>query len=225
MGGVERRGRRRGAARAWKHSQYFLRQPDFLQWQPLLCRPTESVFAAPGAEWLIFGRNAEGLRSSVCSMARLRISSFSGLLWQAWQLQPKQYWPEAKHSQYSFRQREFLQLQDLRSLPSFSCPRPRGADGVLPLFGSQDGRVTREDSPPSSAGTSAARPAGAMRRDKSRAVKDCVRAPASLVRAVEFAPRACRGEGKRGAATREKHHKRAADLGEQLGRCAKIFFV
>jgi hypothetical protein len=32
-------------------------------------------------------------------MARLRISSFSGLLWQAWQLQPKQYWPEAKHSQ------------------------------------------------------------------------------------------------------------------------------
>ena len=39
--------------------------------------------AAPGAEWLILGRNAEGLRSSVCSIARLRISSFSGLLWQA----------------------------------------------------------------------------------------------------------------------------------------------
>ena len=40
---------------------------DFLQWQPLLCRPTASLFAAPpGAEWLILGRKAEGLRSSVC---------------------------------------------------------------------------------------------------------------------------------------------------------------
>ena len=199
MGGVERRGRRRGAARAWKHSQYFLRQPDFLQWQPLLCRPTESVFAAPGAEWLIFGRNAEGLRSSVCSMARLRISSFSGLLWQAWQLQPKQYWPEAKHSQYSFRQREFLQLQDLRSLPSFSCPRPRGADGVLPLFGSHDGRLTREDSPPSSAGTSAARPAGAMRRDKVEGREGARTCPCVAREAVEFS-RVCRGEGKCGEA-------------------------
>lgn len=26
---------------AWKHSQYFFRHPLFLQWQPLLCRPTE----------------------------------------------------------------------------------------------------------------------------------------------------------------------------------------
>ena len=59
MGGVERRGRRRGAARAWKHSQYFLRQPDFLQWQPLLCLPSAS--AELGAEWLILGRNADGL--------------------------------------------------------------------------------------------------------------------------------------------------------------------
>lgn len=24
---------------AWKHSQYFLRHPDFLQWHPLLCLP------------------------------------------------------------------------------------------------------------------------------------------------------------------------------------------
>ena len=37
-----------------------------MQWQPLLCRPTASLFAAPGAEWLILGRKAEGLRSSVC---------------------------------------------------------------------------------------------------------------------------------------------------------------
>lgn len=26
---------------AWKHSQYFLRHPDFLQWHPLLCFPTK----------------------------------------------------------------------------------------------------------------------------------------------------------------------------------------
>ena len=64
------------------------------------------------------GRGAGG--EGACSIARLRISSFSGLLWQAWQLQPKQYWPEAKHSQYSFRQRELRQLHDLRSLASLS---------------------------------------------------------------------------------------------------------
>ena len=95
----------------------------------------------------------------------MRISSFSGLLWQAWQLQAKQYWPEAKHSQYSFRQRELRQLHDLRSFASLSCPpRPRGAGGVLPLLGSHDGRVKREDSP--SAGAAASRPADAMRRRK-----------------------------------------------------------
>lgn len=26
---------------AWKHSQYFLRHPDFLQWHPLLCLPAK----------------------------------------------------------------------------------------------------------------------------------------------------------------------------------------
>jgi len=40
------------------------------------------------------------------------------------------------------------------------------------LFGSHDGRLTREDSPPSSAGTPAPRPADAMRRDKVEAVSD-----------------------------------------------------
>ena len=35
---------------AWKHSQYFLRQPDFLQWQPLLWRPSASVLELATAE-------------------------------------------------------------------------------------------------------------------------------------------------------------------------------
>lgn len=37
--------------------------------------------------------------SSVTSIALRRLSLFSGLLWQLWQLQPRQYCPEAKHSQ------------------------------------------------------------------------------------------------------------------------------
>ena len=78
---------------AWKHSQYFLRQPLFLQWQPFAC------FIAVSSPALIFGRKACGLRSSVCAMAFFRFSSFSGLLWQPWQLHAKQYCPDAKHSQ------------------------------------------------------------------------------------------------------------------------------
>ena len=78
---------------AWKHSQYFFRQPDFLQWHPLLWRDETSW------EWAILGRKACGLRSSVAWMATLRLSSFSGLLWQPWQLHAKQYCPLAKHSQ------------------------------------------------------------------------------------------------------------------------------
>ena len=69
---------------AWKHSQYFLRHPDFLQWHPLLCR------IAWSSDCLIFGRKACGLRSSVCAIAFFRLSSFSGLLWQPWQLHAKQ---------------------------------------------------------------------------------------------------------------------------------------
>lgn len=38
---------------AWKHSQYFLRQPLFLQWQPRTCLPCESPCP-------IFGRKACG---------------------------------------------------------------------------------------------------------------------------------------------------------------------
>ena len=73
---------------AWKHSQYFLRQPDFLQWHPRLCFIASPVASDPA---LIFGRKACGLRSRVCAIAFLRFSSFSGLLWQPWQLHAKQY--------------------------------------------------------------------------------------------------------------------------------------
>ena len=51
---------------AWKHSQYFLRQPDFLQWQPLLCR-----IASASPACLIFGRKA-------CGSQRRRVSRDRG---------------------------------------------------------------------------------------------------------------------------------------------------
>lgn len=115
---------------AWKHSQYFLRQPDFLQWQPLLWRIASPVPSAPA---LIFGRKACGLRSSVCAIAFLRFSSFSGLLWHPWQLHAKQYWPDAKHSQYSLRHRLLRQLHALffGAPPRFGLPMsPSGGENI-----------------------------------------------------------------------------------------------
>jgi hypothetical protein len=50
---------------AWKHSQYFFKQPDFLQWHPLLCFTPEAM-PSVGA---IFDRNASGFLSSVASIA------------------------------------------------------------------------------------------------------------------------------------------------------------
>ena len=49
------------------------------------------------------------------SMARLRTAAFSALLQQPTQWHDcwSQNDPEAKHSQYNFRQRELRQLQDL----------------------------------------------------------------------------------------------------------------
>jgi hypothetical protein len=48
----------------------------------------------------ILGRKALGLRSSIASTAACRVVSCSLLLWQFMQLQPSQYRPDAKHSQY-----------------------------------------------------------------------------------------------------------------------------
>ena len=37
---------------AWKHSQYFLRHPDFLQWHPLLCFP--NIKTSPASSCIYF---------------------------------------------------------------------------------------------------------------------------------------------------------------------------
>jgi hypothetical protein len=105
-------------------SQYFLRQLDFLQAQPLLCPlPLLSILA----------RKAFGFRAKVSSIACSihprnqllpmsikisatqrrtfsRISLCSGTFWHPWQLHPLHSMLLAKHSQYSFKHRDFLQL-------------------------------------------------------------------------------------------------------------------
>ena len=59
----------------------------------------------------IFGLKALGFLSRIAAIVSLRTDSFSMLLQQLLQLQFLQYSPLAKHSQYSFRHLEFLQLQ------------------------------------------------------------------------------------------------------------------
>jgi len=61
--------------------------------------------------WAILGLKAFGLRSRTSATVFLRMLSFSTLLQQPLQLQFLKYSPLEKHSQYSFRHREFLQLQ------------------------------------------------------------------------------------------------------------------
>ena len=50
---------------AWKHSQYFFIQPDFLQEQPLLCFPVGFTASLGSFVTDIFGFNAKGFRSKV----------------------------------------------------------------------------------------------------------------------------------------------------------------
>lgn len=59
----------------------------------------------------ILGLNAFGFLSRIEEMVSFLTDSFSILLQQLLQLQFLQYSPLAKHSQYNFKQREFLQLQ------------------------------------------------------------------------------------------------------------------
>lgn len=84
---------------AWKHSQYFFKQPDFRQLQPLLCHA-----ALRWSPWLssILGRKALGLRSRMVRIASSLASSLRQLLLQLTQLHKagSQCWPAAKHSQY-----------------------------------------------------------------------------------------------------------------------------
>lgn len=85
---------------AWKHSQYFFRQLDFLQWQPF--------------EWCstsIFGMNARGFLSINDSIALFLYCSYISVLWHPTQLQvSSQVRPSLKQSQYSLRHLVFLQL-------------------------------------------------------------------------------------------------------------------
>jgi hypothetical protein len=71
---------------AWKHSQYFLRQPLFLQLHPLAWRGPAAAAAASS----IFARKALGLRSRTASTAAWRSRSCAELLQQERQLQPSQ---------------------------------------------------------------------------------------------------------------------------------------
>jgi hypothetical protein len=59
----------------------------------------------------IFGLNATGFLSKIAAIVSFLTDSFSILLQHPLQLQFLQYSPLAKHSQYSFRHLEFLQLQ------------------------------------------------------------------------------------------------------------------
>ena len=71
---------------AWKHSQYFFRQYDLRQLQPLACLVIGlSVGSATSAATL--GRNAFALRSSTARMAAVRRSSVAARFRQSWQLQ------------------------------------------------------------------------------------------------------------------------------------------
>ena len=65
---------------------------------------------AGDANTAIFGLNAFGFLSSVCSIACCRSCALSNEFLHAKQLQSSQYRPLAKHSQYSFKHFEFLQL-------------------------------------------------------------------------------------------------------------------
>lgn len=100
---------------AWKHSQYFLRHSDFLQLQPFRCLAVD-LSIRPLLEPR---KKALESRSSVARMAFSRIARCASTLQQLEQLQRLEHMPcLAKHSQYSLRHLDFLQLQGL----CFSSP-------------------------------------------------------------------------------------------------------
>lgn len=73
---------------AWKHSQYFLRQNDFLQLQPLRCLSS-----------LIFWLKGSGFLSMRTIIALLLSSAYYSKLWHPTQLQPSHVWLILKQSQ------------------------------------------------------------------------------------------------------------------------------
>mmetsp|Transcript_18867 Transcript_18867/g.71408 ORF Transcript_18867/g.71408 Transcript_18867/m.71408 type:complete len:227 (-) Transcript_18867:384-1064(-) len=107
------------AAWAWKHSQYFFRQPLFRHLQPRLWRmPGRDVASAVRAsEPANLASKAVGFRSRMLWMAFCRSASCSLLLWHIWQLQDAtQICLAAKQTQYNLRHLERLQLHPGRWL-------------------------------------------------------------------------------------------------------------
>lgn len=100
----------------WKHSQYFFRQPVLRQLHPF--RLIRLLFPSPttrGLNALLFRVSSTcfaSSRSFWCSCASPPTPAPTRLFMQFTQLQPLQNWSDAKHSQYSFRHRDFLQLHD-----------------------------------------------------------------------------------------------------------------
>lgn len=99
---------------AWKHSQYFFKHSERLHLHPMLCPlcvPKAMAPCKPLTE--ILGLKAFGFLARVSFMALSRMLANASMFWQSVQLQPSQKSSAAKHSQYSFRHLDFLQLQGL----------------------------------------------------------------------------------------------------------------
>jgi hypothetical protein len=100
---------------ALRTSQYFLRHSERLHRHPMLCPvrgvPTARVTTSTG--FPIRGLKAFGFFARVSLMAFSRRSPPAAVFPQSLQLQPSQNRSAAKHSQYSFRHLDFLQLQGL----------------------------------------------------------------------------------------------------------------
>merc|ERR1712078_518162 len=99
---------------AWKHSQYFLRQADRLHAHPLRWRRAGFGWPAPaspvGGSEVTLGAKACGLRCSMAFRVAATVSLCSSLFSQFWHVHPLQKRPAARHSQYSLRHLDRLQL-------------------------------------------------------------------------------------------------------------------
>ena len=96
----------------WKHSQYFLMQPLFLQLHPLvwtLPSVSSDLLAELPDTYSILGLKASGFLAR-CSLMACSRAFDPVLLPQFWQLQSRQPTPYLKQSQYSFKHLECLQL-------------------------------------------------------------------------------------------------------------------
>mmetsp|Transcript_3504 Transcript_3504/g.7701 ORF Transcript_3504/g.7701 Transcript_3504/m.7701 type:complete len:246 (-) Transcript_3504:81-818(-) len=108
-----------------KHSQYFFKHADFLQWHPVIWPTTPTPLETSAAT---LGLKASGFLSTMLFMAWSRSARLDSILEQSLQLQLSlQNSVRRKQSQYIFRHRLFLQLQVVKG--AFSAPEP----GVTPM--------------------------------------------------------------------------------------------